>query len=79
MKVVEVLLELVPSQISFMIFDKPIKTMNGRVNALENVVKPKLENTISYIRAELDDLKREEFFRLKKVLAYKKKEIGKKN
>ena len=37
------------------------------MNALENVVKPCIENTISYIKGELDELEREEFFRLKKV------------
>jgi hypothetical protein len=44
-----------------------IQVTNRRVNALENVVKPCIENTISYIKGELDELEREEFFRLKKV------------
>jgi V-type H+-transporting ATPase subunit D len=35
---------------SFLALDTAIKTTNRRVNALENVVKPKLENTISYIK-----------------------------
>ena len=48
---------------------------DGRVNALENVVTPRLENTVSYIKGELDELEREEFFRLKKVQAKKKKDI----
>ncbi|QHN75568.1 V-type proton ATPase subunit D [Arachis hypogaea] len=54
-----------------------IKTTNRRVNALENVVKPRLENTISYIKGELDELEREDFFRLKKIQGYKKREIEK--
>jgi len=76
-KAIEVLVELASLQTSFLTLDEAIKTTNRRVNALENVVKPKLENTISYIRGELDELEREEFFRLKKVQAYKKKEVDK--
>eukprot|EP00741_Cyanophora_paradoxa_P020750 tig00021294_g20029.t1 len=41
----------------------------------ENVVKPKLSNTISYIISELDELEREEFFRLKKVQGKKKRDV----
>jgi V-type H+-transporting ATPase subunit D len=70
---VELLVELASLQTSFLTLDEAIKTTNRRVNALENVVKPKLENTISYIKGELDELEREEFFRLKKVQANKKK------
>ncbi|BFI30053.1 V-type H+-transporting ATPase subunit D [Marchantia polymorpha subsp. ruderalis] len=76
-KAIEVLVELASLQTSFLTLDEAIKTTNRRVNALENVVKPKLENTISYIKGELDELEREEFFRLKKVQAYKKKEVEK--
>ena len=54
-------------QTSFLTLDAAIKTTNRRVNALENVVKPRLENTIAYIRGELDEHEREEFFRLKKI------------
>ncbi|KAG0615123.1 hypothetical protein M758_5G016300 [Ceratodon purpureus] len=77
MKVIEVLVELASLQTSFLTLDEAIKTTNRRVNALENVVKPKLENTIAYIKTELDELEREEFYRLKKVQAYKKKEVDK--
>ena len=37
------------------------------MNALDFVVIPKVENTIAYIISELDEVDREEFYRLKKV------------
>ncbi|XP_039011871.1 V-type proton ATPase subunit D-like [Hibiscus syriacus] len=76
-KAIEVLVELASLQTSFLTLDEAIKTTNRRVNALENVVKPRLENTISYIKGELDELEREDFFRLKKIQGYKKREIEK--
>jgi V-type H+-transporting ATPase subunit D len=69
---------------------------NRRVNALEHVMIPRLENTISYINSEcvhtftvsfpfridgwcvvrnrLDEMDREEFFRLKKIQSKKKRD-----
>lgn len=74
-KAIEVLVELASLQTSFLTLDEAIKATNRRVNALENVVKPRLENTISYIKGELDELEREDFFRLKKIQSYKKREL----
>ncbi|GFZ05725.1 vacuolar ATP synthase subunit D [Actinidia rufa] len=76
-KAIEVLVDLASLQTSFLTLDEAIKTTNRRVNALENVVKPRLDNTISYIKGELDELEREDFFRLKKIQGYKKREIEK--
>ncbi|KAG2497054.1 hypothetical protein HYH03_005052 [Edaphochlamys debaryana] len=74
---VELLVQLANLQTAFLTLDEALKVTNRRVNALENVVKPKLENTISYIKAELDELEREEFFRLKKVQKNKQKNQAK--
>ncbi|KAL5718589.1 hypothetical protein ACHQM5_011474 [Ranunculus cassubicifolius] len=74
-KAIEVLVELASLQTLFLTIDEAIKTTNRRVNALENVVKPRLENTISYIKGELDELEREDFFRLKKIQGYKKRKL----
>jgi V-type H+-transporting ATPase subunit D len=62
-------------QSSFMALDKAIRITNRRVNALEKVIQPKIEETISYIIGELDELEREEFFRLKKVQEKKKEKV----
>jgi V-type H+-transporting ATPase subunit D len=47
---VELLVELASLQTAFLTLDEAIKTTNRRVNALEHVVKPRLENTIQYIK-----------------------------
>jgi len=73
LEAVELLVELASLQTAFVTLDTAIR----RVNALEHVVVPKLENTIAYIKGELDELEREEFFRLKKVQGNKKKHADK--
>jgi V-type H+-transporting ATPase subunit D len=50
LKAVELLIELASLQTAFLTLDEAIKTTNRRVNALDNVVRPKLENTIAYIK-----------------------------
>ena len=74
-KAIALLSELASLQTAFVTLDEAIKTTNRRVNALENYVTPRLQNTVKYILSELDELEREEFFRLKKVQAKKKKDI----
>jgi len=73
LEALKLLVQLANLQTAFFTLDEALKVTNRRVNALENVVKPKLENTITYIKGELDELEREEFFRLKKVQKNKQK------
>lgn len=63
-------------QTAFVILDEVIKVTNRRVNALEHILIPRTENTIKYINSELDELDREEFYRLKKVQGKKKRDAG---
>lgn len=72
-RAVETLVELASLQTAFVILDEVIKVVNRRVNAIEHVIIPRTENTISYINSELDEVDREEFFRLKKVKGIKEK------
>ena len=62
-KAIEALVELASLQTAFTILDEVIRATNRRVNAIEHVVIPRLENTIKYVLSELDEMDREEFFR----------------
>jgi len=78
MKALEALVQLASLQTAFVTLDEVIRITNRRVNAIEYVVRPKLENTVSYIVSELDELEREEFYRLKKIQGKKKQAIAEK-
>jgi len=69
---VKLLVELASLQTSFVTLDEVIKITNRRVNAIEHVIIPKIENTLAYIISELDEIEREEFYRLKKIQDKKK-------
>ena len=74
-KAVDVLVQLATLQTSFVILDEAIKVTSRRVNALDTVVIPRISNTVEYIKSELDELEREEFFRLKRSQDKKKKDM----
>ncbi|XP_059482570.1 V-type proton ATPase subunit D 1 [Neocloeon triangulifer] len=81
-KAVVLLVELASLQTSFVTLDEVIKITNRRVNAIEHVIIPRIEKTLAYIVSELDELEREEFYRLKKIqdkkrIARKKVEAAK--
>ncbi|CCW71908.1 unnamed protein product [Phytomonas sp. Hart1] len=68
----DLLVQISSLQSSWITLDLAQKVTNRRVNALEKVVIPRLQNTLSYITSELDEQEREEFFRLKMVQKKKK-------
>jgi V-type H+-transporting ATPase subunit D len=70
--VLKLLVELASLQTSFITLDEVIKVTNRRVNAIEHVIIPRIENTLHYIISELDEVEREEFYRLKKIQDKKK-------
>ncbi len=74
-RALDVLVQLASLQTSFVTLDEVIKITNRRVNAIEHVIIPRFERGIKYINAELDEMEREEFFRLKKIQEKKKKRV----
>lgn len=74
LSVFELLIKLASLKSSFEVLDEVLKSVNRRVNALEFMVVPRLMNTVEYINGELDELDREEFYRLKKVQKMMKRE-----
>jgi len=75
-RAVETLVELASLQTAFVTLDEVIKVVNRRVNAIEHVIIPRTENTIKYINSELDEMDREEFYRLKKVANKKQRDTA---
>ena len=67
-------LKVASLQVAWVTLDIAIKVTNRRVNALDKVVIPRVQGTIAFINSELDELEREEFFRLKMV--QKKKRVA---
>eukprot|EP00758_Cryptobia_borreli_P012438 Tbor_TRINITY_DN5748_c3_g1::TRINITY_DN5748_c3_g1_i4::g.20706::m.20706/K02149/ATPeV1D, ATP6M; V-type H+-transporting ATPase subunit D len=77
--IVSILVRIAALQTSWVTLDAAIKVTNRRVNSLEKVVIPKIQGTLLYISSELDELEREEFFRLKMVQKKKKALINNNN
>jgi len=75
-KSLDLLVKLASLQTSFRELDEAIRVTNRRVNALDYVVIPKLQNTQQYIMTELDEREREDFYRLKKVTAKKRRDAA---
>ena len=71
-RVLDQIVKMASLQTCFMALDEEIKMTSRRVNALDYVVIPRVEVIVKYIEQEMDELEREEFFRIKKVVEKKK-------
>merc|ERR1711860_165107 len=69
---VKVLVDLASLQTAFKTLDEEIKMTSRRVNALEYVLIPRIEDIIAVMIQEMDEQAREEFYRVKKVVQKKK-------
>ena len=74
-RVLEQMVKMASLQTCFLALDEEIKMTSRRVNALDYVVIPRIEGVVKYIEQEMDELEREEFFRIKKVVEKKKEKL----
>merc|ERR1719498_1712679 len=77
LKTLQLIIKMASLQTSFVTLDEEIKMTSRRVNALEYVIIPRIEDIISYINQEMDEQTREEFFRVKKVVEKKRQRLEK--
>lgn len=73
-KVLEKLIKLVEMKETIIRLGEEIKNTTRRVNALEHVMIPRLKATEVYIEMRLQEMERENFFRLKSVKKKKQEE-----
>lgn len=72
----ELIIKLAEFQSTISRLASEIQSTKRRVNALKNIVIPRFNNTINYIKLTLAEREREEFVRLKKVKANLEKEAS---
>ena len=76
-RVLDKIVKMASLQTCFLALDEEIKMTSRRVNALDYVVIPRIESVVKYIEQEMDEMEREEFFRIKKVVEKKKEKMAK--
>ncbi|XP_054725322.1 V-type proton ATPase subunit D 2-like [Anastrepha obliqua] len=70
---VRVLIAIASLEYSVNTLQDGVQQNNMRINGLEYIVIPRFQNTINYIRDELDEYEREDFYRLKRSQAKQRK------
>lgn len=69
--IIDTLIELASTEILLRKLGNEIKKTTRRVNALEQVLVPKLKAQVGYIRTTLEQREREDVFRLKRIKSKK--------
>ena len=78
-KVMQALIKVAATETKLRRIGEEIKKTSRRVNALEQVVVPGIQDDIRFIRGVLDQREREESFRLKKIKAKLEKDAKQEN
>merc|ERR1712151_1448864 len=77
LRAIKLIINLASLQTAFKTLDEEIKMTSRRVNALEYVLIPRIEDICHYIVQQMDEETREEFFRVKKVVEKKRQKLAK--